>query len=212
MSKSTNEKPLPMTVDNIGFLLDRLGQDCHPLQFLRELTQNSIEAINRSGGKGEIVWDVDWATYDLEGIQKLSITDNGDGMTGDEMVRFINQLSSSVSSQSMLGNYGIGAKIAAATRNPHGVVYVSWKDGHGNMIQMYRDKDGQYGLKQWEYKDGSFGHYMPVEDDVKPAVIKGHGTKVVLLGKNDSDNTMEAGEGVSSPSRWISKYLNTRLL
>ena len=38
---------LEMTVSNIGFLLDRLGQDCHPLQFLRELTQNSIEAINR---------------------------------------------------------------------------------------------------------------------------------------------------------------------
>jgi hypothetical protein len=31
-------KPLPMTVDNVGFLLDRLGQDCSPLQYLRELT------------------------------------------------------------------------------------------------------------------------------------------------------------------------------
>ena len=32
---------LAMTVNNIGFLLDRLGQDCHPLQFIRELTKNS---------------------------------------------------------------------------------------------------------------------------------------------------------------------------
>ena len=38
-------KPLPMTVDKVSFLLDRLGQDCSPLQYLRELTQNAIEAI-----------------------------------------------------------------------------------------------------------------------------------------------------------------------
>ena len=71
---------LAMSVHNIGFLLDRLAQDCHPLQYLRELTQNSIEAIQRTGTKGEIIWDVDWTTYDLEdGVYKLSITDNGDG-------------------------------------------------------------------------------------------------------------------------------------
>lgn len=105
------ENLLAMTVQNIGFLLDRLGQDCHPLQYLRELTQNSIEAILRSGAAGEIVWDVDWTTYDLEGVQKLCIVDTGDGMTGEEMVRFINQLSSSVSVQSFTGNYGVGRKL-----------------------------------------------------------------------------------------------------
>lgn len=104
------ENFLAMSVQNIGFLLDRLGQDCHPLQYLRELTQNSIEAIIRSGVPGEIVWDMDWTTYDLEGLQKLCIIDTGDGMTGDEMVRFINQLSSSVATQSLSGNYGVGAK------------------------------------------------------------------------------------------------------
>ena len=36
---------LPMAVAQPSFLLDRLGQDCRPEQFLRELTQNSIEAI-----------------------------------------------------------------------------------------------------------------------------------------------------------------------
>ena len=54
------ENFLAMTVHNTGFLLDRLGQDCHPLQYLRELTQNSIEAIQRSGSPGEIIWDVEW--------------------------------------------------------------------------------------------------------------------------------------------------------
>ncbi|MBF8254631.1 MAG: hypothetical protein HW373_1326 [Deltaproteobacteria bacterium] len=205
------ENFLAMTVHNIGFLLDRLGQDCHPLQYLRELTQNSIEAILRRNGKGEIVWDVDWTAFDLDGIQKLCVIDTGDGMTGDEMVRFINQLSSSVSAQSMSGNYGVGAKIAAATRNPVGVLYLSWKDGEGSMIHLYRDAEsGQYGLKQWKHQDNSYAHFLPLENDVQPEMVRDHGTKVVLLGATEDANTMQAPAGAASPSRWISKYLNTR--
>jgi hypothetical protein len=201
---------LEMSVSNIGFLLDRLGQDCHPLQFLRELTQNSIEAIQRTGGSGEIVWDVDWVSFDF-GIRKLCITDTGDGMTGEEMVRFINQLSSSVSEQSFSGNYGVGAKIAAATRNTAGVIYLSWKDGEGSMIELFRDnKRGQYGLKQFEHADGTFAHFLPLEDSARPDIIVTHGTRVVLKGKSETEDTMQAPEGTSSPSRWISKYLNSR--
>ena len=57
---------LAMTVNNIGFLLDRLGQDCHPLQFIRELTKNSIEAIERTGEPGTIIWDYERAVFELE--------------------------------------------------------------------------------------------------------------------------------------------------
>src|SRR5215203_3173168 len=93
---------LPMTVANTGFMLDRLGQDCSPLQFLRELTQNAIEAIQALPEPvGQIIWDVDWDWYDLTGVYKLCVTDTGVGMTGEEMVRYINQLSSSVHEQSL---------------------------------------------------------------------------------------------------------------
>lgn len=200
-----------MTVHNTGFLLDRLGQDCHPLQYLRELTQNSIEAIQRQGAPGQVVWDLDWTAYDLDGQQKLCITDTGDGMTGEQMVRLLNQLSSSLSGQSMSGNYGVGAKIAALTRNHAGVVYLSWKENDAAMIHLYRDKaEGQYGLRQWQHSDGSYAHYLPLEDDVRPELIDGHGTKVVLIGQDTDANTMQAPLGAASPSRWISKYINTR--
>src|SRR5471032_2060100 len=102
---SGGSKALPMTVDKVGFLLDRLGRDCSPLQYLRELTQNSIEAIQRTGTPGQIVWDVDWMSYDLgSGPMKVCLIDTGDGMTGPEMIKFINQLSSSGSEQSFTGN------------------------------------------------------------------------------------------------------------
>lgn len=205
-------RPLPMSVRNVGFLLDRLGQDCTPLQFLRELTQNGIEAIARSGSPGEIVWDVDWISYDLAGgPMKLCVTDSGDGMTGDEMLAFINQLSSSGAEQSFSANYGVGAKIAAATKNPAGVIYQSWKGGQGWMIHLEKNGiTGEYGLRQWELADGAYAYYFPLEDSVKPESIRNSGTKVVLLGLDGDANTMSAPDGAVSPSRWISKYLNTR--
>lgn len=106
---------LPMEVAQTSFLVDRLGQDCEPAQFLRELTQNSIEAIARSREPGEVRWQTVQFNFPSgkSGI-KLSITDSGVGMTGEEMERHINQLSASGSQQSMQGNFGVGAKITIA--------------------------------------------------------------------------------------------------
>lgn len=209
---ASDNKTLPLSVANIGFMLDRMGMDCAPLQFLRELTQNAIEAILRTPQKtGDIVWDADWITFDLEGRYKLSITDTGDGMTGEDMVRFINHLSASVSVQSIKGNYGVGAKIAAATRNHAGLVYLSWRDSAGSMIHFWKDpQSGDYGLQQLERPDGTFGHWARVEDDVKPEIIKRQGTRVILYGNSEDENTMNAPEGAPSPSRWVTRYLNTR--
>ena len=209
---ATDDKTLPLSVKNTGFLLDRMGEDCHPLQFLRELTQNAIEAINKNGGKGEILWDVDWNMYELDGVYKLCIIDNGLGMTGPEMIEYINQLSSSGSEQSFTGNYGVGAKIAAATKNHHGVIYLSWKDGKGSMIHLWRNpKTGVYGLKQFHKEsDGSYPHFLEVDDDIKPPQIKKNGTMVVLLGNSEKQNTLNPPEGTPVPSRWVAKYLNTR--
>lgn len=212
LSSSASSKTLPLAVANTGFMLDRMGMDCDPLQFLRELTQNSIEAILKTTEKsGSIVWDVDWITYDLDGRFKLSITDTGIGMTGEEMRQYINHLSSSSNIQSYVANFGIGAKIAAATRNPAGMAYLSWKNGVGYYVYLWRDPvTGDYGLQQIERPDGTFGHWAGLDDDVKPDLIKKHGTKVVLYGKAAEENTMTAPPGAMSPSRWITRYLNTR--
>jgi len=37
---------LPMSVGQMAFLVDRLYQDCSPLQFLRELTKNAFEGAD----------------------------------------------------------------------------------------------------------------------------------------------------------------------
>jgi len=204
---------LPMSVDNTGFMLDRLGQDCSPLQFLREITENAVQAVQATDDpSGQVVWDVDWNRLELApGVFKLTCIDTGIGMTGPEMLRYINMLSSSMHQQSHDTNFGVGAKVAAATRNHAGLVYLSWKDGVGAMIHLWRDPDtSQYGLKQFELPDGNYTHWVHVEDTIKPEQIKDHGTMVVLLGDDLDDNTMQAPKGAPSPSRWVARYLNTR--
>lgn len=204
------DETVRMEVDKIGFLLERMGRDCDDLQFLRELTQNSLEA-----GATRVQWDVDLHILGATGVQKLCCIDNGCGMTPEEMRRFINRLSASGQRQAIDANYGVGAKVAAATRNPAGVIYQSWKDGKGAMVQLWRDPDsGEYGLRRFELDDGRWSYWIPLNDSAKPEVIEEHGTKVILLGRDEDHITMAPPEGivVATPSRWVSRYLNARYL
>jgi len=206
-----SNRTLAMNVANPTFMLDKLGQECAPLQFVRELTQNAIDAIATIDGNQEIIWDVDWPRYDLHGVFKLSVTDTGVGMTGEEMVKYINSLASSGRTQSFHDNFGVGAKVAAGSRNPHGLIYLSWKNGVGSMIHFWRDpRSGVYGLRQFEQPNGTFEYWGYVDDAVKPESIKDHGTKVVLLGDTADQDTMAPLEGTPYPAFWLARYLNTR--
>lgn len=200
-----------MEVAQTSFLVDRLGQDCEPGQFLRELTQNSIEAIVRTGEAGRILWHATPAASDTSG-RKLTITDTGDGMTGEMMERHINQLSASGSQQDISGNFGVGAKISTAPRNPAGVLYRSWNGGLGHEVLLCRDPfTGHYGLRQYPMSNGQFTYHPAVPDNCKPGMIEEHGTQVILHGKSEKEDTTRPPEGMSSSSSvWITKYLNSR--
>jgi len=212
-AKSSVARPrdiLPMSIENMTFLVDRLAQDCGPLQFMRELTVNSIQAIALSGDEtGTITWDVDWLYYELTGVYKLCCIDTGVGMTGPEMADYINKLSSSIHEQAASKNFGIGAKIAAAPLNKHGLIYRSWKNGQGAMVELYFDAGhGIYGLKAWSKNNGEFWSY--ISDDLKPELITSHGTVVTLMGDSAQHDTMQPPPGAAIPSRWPHRYLNTR--
>ena len=79
----------------------------------------------------------------------------------------------------------MSAKIAASPRNKAGLIYLSWKDGIGYMIHLWRDPhSGLYGLRQLELPDEASGHWAYVQDDVKPSLIDKHGTMVVPASRN----------------------------
>lgn len=221
---------MPIELRQAAFLLERLAADTAPLQEYRELTRNALEAIARAADIDDappedgyqVVWDVEWRAFraQLEGGQgpayKLSIWDNGDGMTGDEMVEYINHLSSSVGVQALDRNFGVGAKITAGVSNPAGLIYTSYKNGEVHQIHFWRDPEtNEYGIKPYlRQRDNTFHHWRRLRPEVLPPdIIKaGHGTMVTLLGRTEEENTMLPPEGAVGAVRWLVRYLNRRFL
>ena len=207
----------PMRVANIAFLLDRLAADTPPNQQIRELTQNALEAIQRrqkygDAAEGVIRWDVDWDYLKRNGRYKLSVVDNGDGMSPDQMHEYLNSLAvqGANQTQGISQNFGVGAKVTALHRNSHGLVYQSWRDGKGAMVKLHRDdKAGVYGLAAFELADGP--DWTPrIKDVYKPKMIDQTGTKVTLLGTSEDNNTCFPPNDVSGAMNWLITYLTGR--
>ena len=208
-----------LQVGNPSFLVDKLGAECSDLQGLRELTVNSLEAIGALGlgNKGRVVWDLDWERFDASGghVRKLSVIDTGSGMTADEMRSYINQLAVSGREQSRTGNFGVGAKIAAGSRNPHGLEYRSWHHGAGALVRFKRHRDGRWGLEPQTWPDGHLDFWRPLSDAEKPWLLRGqtHGTQVVLLGESDRHDTTQPPKSVIEGRReWVVRYLTSRFV
>lgn len=196
-----------MGVANVGFLIENLGKDAGELQYLRELIQNGIEAISRAGrAEGRIEIDFE----EIEGVKKLRITDNGIGMTPDEVRENINRLSASSGIQAFDKNFGIGAKITAAVRNPYGVMYKAWKDGEGSLTILGR-QDGRYGRMGFRNAtDETVDFWLPLSEGDKHSVIDKSGVSAVLLGRSKEEDTTVAPPGADLPSQWVAAYLERR--
>lgn len=209
-------KTKPMGAANIPFLVDKLGEECSPTQQLREFVQNAVEAIQRvqidnPEYEGDVRIDFDPYWTEKCGAPKLSIVDNGEGMNEGELQRYMNNLSSSGRSQAVDANFGVGAKIASLSLNPLGVIFESWKAGAGHMIHIWRDEaESEYGLKPIPNAEGVEDYVPALNDDAKPSIVTQHGTRVVLLGMDDNDNTCEPPEDENARSEWLVKTLNRR--
>lgn len=205
----------PMSIDDrgMGFIIERQYADCSRNQLIREYAQNGFEAIAKSGGTGLVIWDFDHAFYELLGVMKLCCIDTGCGMDGETMLILLNQLSSSGAEQSLDGNFGLGAKIAAIPINPLGIIYRSWINGRGYMITIVKENDGSYGA----VRNPSTGEFwFDITDDpnpihAKPKEIEDHGTKVTFMGQSQEHETFFGFDQYSrEPKNWLSKYMGMR--
>ena len=208
-----------LAVANPTFLLERIGSECTDLQGLRELTVNGLDAIAAQGpdATGRVVWDMDWVRFDASDgrVRKLSVIDTGTGMTPEQLHYYINQLAASGREQSSTGNFGVGAKVAAGSRNPHGLEYRSWHDGQGSLVCFKRHHDGRWGLEPQQWENGQTDFWRPLDEADKPWLLLGHahGTQVVLLGQHERHDTTQAPQSVTEARRqWITRYLNARFL
>ena len=204
---SKNISPCKVAQGGMTRLIEQYSKDCTPSQFIREYVKNSIEAIARTKKEGTIQVDVNWIQHEQDGSFRISFTDNGDGMTGEEMMKLLNQLSSSGHINEN-ENYGMGAKISSMTRNKHGLIYESWKNGEGNMVWVrYDQSENAYGLNRFERHGGEVFEFQPIDDALKinrPGIVKSeghciidqHGTRVTLCGNVRNADTMSMPNGI----------------
>jgi hypothetical protein len=90
------------------------------------------------GRGGRIVFDVDWALHEETGEWLLAGADDGDGMTRSELECYMTTLAVQGAglNQSIVGNQGMGLKIAGPTRHRRGVLIRSLKAGQRTMVQV----------------------------------------------------------------------------
>lgn len=205
-------------VDNADFIADKLAAELLPNQEYREACKNAEEAIERrrraerekgsEPKEGIVEFDVDWALHEQDpDLWYLSVADNGDGMTRNELEKYMTTLAVTGANrnQSITGNQGMGLKIAGPTRHKEGVLIRSLKDGQRTMIQI--------GWTGREYdpkplnENGDF--VVEVPDELFPQFIleQGSGTVVTFLGSDPGANTVVPDR---QPKIWLTKYLHQR--
>lgn len=205
----------PLGVKNGAFLIEKLHDDCSPGQFIREFTKNAEEGIARLPDRnGVIVWDVALflgAFPEYGSAPKLMVVDTGVGMSRDELLDYMNNLSSSSAVQGFGENFGVGAKISGLPLNTQGLLVCSWQGGEGWMVWLWKDaRTGDYGLRPIPTEDGGYELAVLVPPPFKPAQIEDHGTMVVFLGRDPEEDTLKAPPGLPAPREWIFRYLNER--
>ena len=208
-----NFKPTQVNPQGLTSLIRNLGRDCPPSQYLREFLKNSIEACQRTGQlDAKISIDFNHSIHALTGFYKMGFTDNGDGMSPEQMLSLLNNLSSSGYSTNEHQNYGVGAKISAMTRHHLGIQYESWKDGVGYRVLIkYQPEQDIFGVQGFLNGDGDAIYAVPLGADDKPGIIEAHGTRVSLFGMNEAQDTMTPPHGMGGgQDAWIHHYLDNR--
>jgi len=212
----------------------RFFSECGQFQWAREFLQNSVEAKAT-----KVEFGLEWQAVVDHKVYRRVISDDGFGMTPEELVKFFRTLGlSSKSTDGLESNYGIGAKIASLPWNPLGVTVISYTTRAGKstaaMIRIYQDAEGDFCLHEFrDDEDALVSHVDPDAVDwssydwtdhnpdwkadnidwskVVPEWVKeaGHGTVVVLHGSKEFPHTMTGSNG-KDITKGLSIYLNTR--
>lgn len=197
--------------------VNRMFEACGNYQWAREFLKNALEA-----GATKIEFGIEWQAVEKFGDYRRAVSDNGSGMTRDELLLFFSTLGEGAKRiGGVHDNFGVGAKIASLPWNPEGVAVISYKEGRASMIVIQIDDDGaEYELREFRTEKGLTNVINPDEVDwgddidwgaVAPAWAREHGTTIVLLGSEEAPDTVlgnpKAGE---KDIKGLSVYLNSR--
>ena len=211
-------------MNNAQDLINRAYLQCEKYQWAREVMKNAIE-----GHATKMEFGVEWQALKKDKVYRRLISDNGDGMSKDELFKYFKGLGDSGSKKvksadaldtAIHSNFGLGCRISLLPFNKAGIIYLSYQKGVGHMIKMKYDEEvGGYVIAEWDY-EGVKETIINPEDynwltgvdwsKVAPDWVRDHGTCVILLGDDESMNTFAEAEPGNNTLRTVAKYLNTR--
>jgi hypothetical protein len=206
-----------LAIVGASHFVNRMFEACGNYQWTREFLKNSLEA-----GATKVEFGIEWQAVEKEGVYCRTISDNGSGMSREELLRFFSTLGDGARRIGGIhDNFGVGAKIASLPWNPEGVVVLSYKDGGVSMIQIELDPDSaEYELVEFQSERGAAYAINPADVDwgtginwgaIAPEWARTNGTTIVLLGSEEFPDTVlgnpKAGE---KDIKGLSVYLNSR--
>ena len=193
MATKSLKGQIGVTTENIFPVIKQFLYSDHEI-FLRELVANAVDATQKlkvlaSNGefKGEL-GDLKVSVAADEKKKILTITDNGIGMTEEEVDRYINQIAFSSAGeflekykdQSIIGHFGLGFYSAFMVAKKVTIDTLSWKDG-AKAVKWTCDGSPEYSMTEGKKKER--GTVITLELDDDSSEFAQNGKVLQLLGK-----------------------------
>ena len=188
-------------------------------QIYREIAKNSLEACEKMkkinpNFIGEITVGED-PTFP----GKLTILDNGIGMSKNKIADLIINLSET-EEQSEHGNKGVGTKVSGFANNKEGMIYSSkrYDEDAGSRCRIYFNDNDLFAV---EHSDDYNSCTIPLDLNELPALIQTHksGTSLTLCGNSPDEDTLDPPKNYEEGSllqkarlgiHWLKAYYNTK--
>jgi hypothetical protein len=200
---------IQLRFDGNAKFLEQTAANAPKSMLLRETLQNSFEANATHVFVDQMDLNSDFVPCGpafSPGVcsgRKMSILDNGHGMTGEQLQENMSNLFSSGRGKKFVAdggnNFGIGLRAMGAFHNPYGLIVESWVGGYGHRVIVRKNaRTGQYELMPNGATDSSVleeGIAIPKEllklakkqercDDLIS------GTRVIFMGKSAIEDTL----------------------
>ena len=219
---------IQLRFDGNAKFLEQTAANAPKSMLLRETLQNSFEANATHVFVDQMDLNSDFVPCGLAfspGVcsgRKMSILDNGCGMTGEQLQENMSNLFSSGRGKKFVAdggnNFGIGLRAMGAFHNPYGLIVESWIGGYGHRVIVRKNaRTGQYELMPNGATDSSVleeGIAIP-EELSKLAKKQGRsddlvsGTRVIFMGKSATEDTLFEAQVLKDIQKRFFRFLRT---
>lgn len=193
MATKTLKGQIGVTTENIFPVIKQFLYSDHEI-FLRELVANAVDATQKLkvlASNGEFKGELGELKVSVAADEKkktLTITDNGIGMTEEEVDRYINQIAFSSAGeflekykdQSIIGHFGLGFYSAFMVAKKVTIDTLSWKED-AKPVKWTCDGSPEYSMTEGKKKER--GTVITLELDDDSSEFAQNGKVLQLLGK-----------------------------